>query len=567
VTRPAPLSQHDYIPHARAERLIAAGRFVLAASSLVAVYLEPSTPARYQRPTYGLLLIYTLYALALVVVASRSAIAPARWRVVSHALDLVLFSIFVYLTEGPASPFFLYFVFSLFCATLRFSWRGILATGLSAMAIYGTMAAVAAMRDPEFEASRVLIREAYLGVIAALLVYLGVYHQRSRRELASLAAWPRELKGNLEAVLRATLAHAAYVVSARRVVLLWEDSEEPWIHSAASSTEKFALERVPHSAYAALTGHAFRNTSFFIRSEKEPVLVYDGGHSAMRDMATDALGTNLRARYAIASAIVVSLESESLLAHLVIPDVRAATADDLALAHIAGRLTLATLEQFLYVQQVRHTASAEERLRISRELHDGIVQSLGGVGLQLEGLRSQLAVDAATAERFTHVQRIIEHDQRELRAIVRELRPHDDRAGRDILADELRRMRERFALEWGLEVRISDADHPDVPPRLAHELCRILNESLSNAAKHGASTRAEIDVSVNDSTVQVRVADNGRGFPFTGRYGLSELERSGSGPRTLKERIALLQGSLWVDSSPRGAVIDVVIPIAGEWLA
>jgi hypothetical protein len=42
----------DYTPHARAERIIAAGRFVLAASLLIAVYLEPSTPARFQQATY-----------------------------------------------------------------------------------------------------------------------------------------------------------------------------------------------------------------------------------------------------------------------------------------------------------------------------------------------------------------------------------------------------------------------------------------------------------------------------------------------------------------------------------
>ena len=102
----------DYAPHARAERLIATGRFVLALSSLTAVYLEPSTPAQYQRATYALLVVYTIYALAAAAVAWRSDVPSARWRLVSHALDLLLFTVFVYLTEGPASPFFLYFVFS-----------------------------------------------------------------------------------------------------------------------------------------------------------------------------------------------------------------------------------------------------------------------------------------------------------------------------------------------------------------------------------------------------------------------------------------------------------------------
>lgn len=553
----------DYTPHARAERLIAAGRFVLAFSSLIAVYLEPSTPARFQRATYSLLLIYTIYALVTAVIAWRSPVPSSRWRLLSHALDLVLFSVFVYLTEGPASPFFLYFVFSLFCATLRFSWRGILATGIAAMAIYGVMALVASLGDPQFESSRVLIREAYLAVIAALLFYLGMYHQRLRGEMASLAAWPRELGGGVEDVLSAGLAHAASVVGARRVLLLWEESEEPWIYIASSTEGDFRLERVPPGTFDLPGTERLRNTSFFLHGLGGPVLVFDPARSTATEGTATPVGS-FRERDAIESAIVVSLETQSLATHFVIPEVRTATADDLALAHIVGRLLLATLEQHFFVQQVRQTASAEERLRISRELHDGIVQSLGGVGLQLQAIRTQFAREPVALERLTHLQQVVEHDQRELRAIVRELRPHDSRPGGTVIAEELERMRERYALEWGLEVDVDAREDGQVPVRLAHELCRIVNESLANAARHGGATRAEVAVVTTDELVRVRIADNGRGFPFTGRYDLAALQRDGSGPRTLKERAISLQGSLVVESSSGGAIVEVVIPIAEE---
>jgi signal transduction histidine kinase len=554
----------DYTPHARAERLIAAGRFVLAFSSLVAIYLEPSTPARYQRATYGLLSIYTAYALVTAIIAWRSPVPSARWRMTSHALDLVLFSVFVYLTEGPASPFFLYFVFSLFCATLRFSARGILATGVAAMGIYGAMAVVASFKDPGFESSRVLIREAYLGVIAALLVYLGVYHQRLRTEMSSLAAWPRELSGTVEEVLRATLAHAASVVNAPRVLLFWEESEEPWSYVVSLAGDDFRLERNGPGAFDPPGMSNLRNMSCFVRGSGESILVYDPVRSTATETDGAPIGRAFRARYAIDSAIMVSLESETLFMHFMIPNVRTATADDLALAHIAGRLVLATLEQFFFIQQVRQNASAEERLRISRDLHDGIVQSLSGVGLQLQAIRGQIATQPAILEKLTHVQRVIEHDQRELRAILRELRPHDARDGGTIIEDELQRMRERFALEWGLEVEVDTRANGRMPARIAHELCRIVNESLSNAARHGGATRAEVGVIATDRHARVRVADNGRGFAFVGRYDLDALEAAGSGPLTLKERVLSLEGSLVVESSRRGAVIEVDIPIREE---
>jgi hypothetical protein len=208
-----------------------------------------------------LLLIYTMYALVAALVAWRSPVPRARWRLFSHALDLVLFSVFVSLTEGPASPFFLYFVFSLFCATLRFSVRGILATGIAAMGIYGAMAVVAMYGDPGFELSRVLIREAYLGVIATLLVYLGAFHQRVRREMSSLAAWPREVGGNVEALLRGTLAHAASVMNSRHVILVWEESEEPWTYVANLANGEFAMERVPPGTFESLSEAGLRNMS------------------------------------------------------------------------------------------------------------------------------------------------------------------------------------------------------------------------------------------------------------------------------------------------------------------
>jgi len=554
----------DYTPHARAERLIAAGRFVLAFFSLVAVYLEPSTPARHQQSTYTLLGVYAAYALVVVVIAWRSPVASLRWRLASHALDIVLFTIFIYLTEGPASPFFLYFVFSLFCATLRFSWRGILATGVAAMAIYAAMAVIASLSDPAFEGSRVVIREAYLGVIAALLVYLGVYQQRLRFELASLAAWPRELASRLDDLLRVTLAHAAGVLGTPRVLLVWEESEEPWVYTATWAGDAYTAERSAPGAFTIPGTEELRNTSFFVRGEGESILVYDPARSTVTERMSNPVGADFRARFALSSAIVVSIESETLGAHLVIPELRTATADDLALAHIAGRLVLATLEQFLFVQQVRQTASAEERLRISRELHDGIVQSLGGVGLQLQAIRAQLPESSHAAERLGHVQRVVEHDQRELRTIVRELRPHDAREGIVVLADELLRMSERFPLEWGLEVDVEMPMPVEVPGPLAHELCRIVNESLSNAARHGGASQARVRLTASAEAVDVCVSDNGRGFSFTGRHDLGMLERAGRGPRTLQERVMNLRGSLTVDSTTSGASIEVRIPIAQE---
>lgn len=556
----------QYTPQARAERLIALGRLVLACFSLLAVYLEPSTPAKYQQATYALLAAYTLYALVVLVVAWRTPVPPARQRVASHVVDLILFTLFIYLTEGPASPFFLYFIFSLFCATLRFPWRGIVATGAAAMLIYGAMGAGALLlADPHFELSRFAVRIAYLGVITALLAYLGVYQEQLRSELASLAAWPRQPANELDAVLRQSLAHASEILRSPRVLFVWEEPEEPWVYTALRTPQSFRIERAAPGRYD--FGPAEGAVSFLARSAS--AMVFDPQAHTVSELKIDPVGSVIRNEHGLETTVGVIFDSDGLKGRIFALDATSATVDDLVLAHIVGRLLLASLDQLFFVQQVRQTAGVEERLRIARDLHDGIIQSLSGVGLQLQSIRATTTPQAA--QRIAEVQAILEAEQRELRELVRELRPHDGRS--DSAADLRKRLQQlvqRFLLEWGLSVSMQTSIAAPLAPDVALEIYRIVNESLSNAARHGKATRANVEVTVAvrscgiEAAVNIRVTDNGRGFGFAGRRDLPALDQFEQGPRTLKERVRNLRGTLVVDSSPAGAAIEASFPIPAE---
>jgi len=109
----------DYAPRIRAERLIASGRVVLGAFSLFAVWLDPPTPAKYVEITNLLLAGYVTYAVGLAVLAWLARAQGPRLAVATHVADLVLLCAFVFLTEGPASLIFAYFIFSVVGATLR----------------------------------------------------------------------------------------------------------------------------------------------------------------------------------------------------------------------------------------------------------------------------------------------------------------------------------------------------------------------------------------------------------------------------------------------------------------
>src|SRR5688572_9330888 len=97
---------------ASAERLITAGRVVLASSSLLAIWLDPSEPARFARLVYLLLIVYLAWSIIAAAVAWMTS-PPEWWLVLGLAIDVAMFSLLVFVTSGPSSPFFVFFVFAL----------------------------------------------------------------------------------------------------------------------------------------------------------------------------------------------------------------------------------------------------------------------------------------------------------------------------------------------------------------------------------------------------------------------------------------------------------------------
>jgi signal transduction histidine kinase len=86
--------------------------------------------------------------------------------------------------------------------------------------------------------------------------------------------------------------------------------------------------------------------------------------------------------------------------------------------------------------------------------------------------------------------------------------------------------------------------------------------AIINAARHSGASTVRLEAASQDGSITAVVADNGRGFPFKGRYDLAALRARRLGPATLKERVAKLGGSLIVDSTAHGS--QVRISLAAE---
>ena len=144
----------------RAERLIAAGRIFLVTFALFAIWLDPTEPAGYIMAAYFLLAGYLCYSITLYLATWQTDLAWPHSAVVIHALDLLVFAVFMFLTNAPASPFFAFFVFALISATLRWQWYGTIYTAVIALVVEIAMAVYLAdqPRGHEFEISHVIFR-------------------------------------------------------------------------------------------------------------------------------------------------------------------------------------------------------------------------------------------------------------------------------------------------------------------------------------------------------------------------------------------------------------------------
>ena len=206
-------------------------------------------------------------------------------------------------------------------------------------------------------------------------------------------------------------------------------------------------------------------------------------------------------------------------------------------------------------------ATAEnERKRVSRELHDGFLQSL--VALKI---RVKLLADSTTAEDRERMRGLIAemiHDTiRGVKRVIRELLPPalDHQGVSAALRSMFRDLREVYGFTVRANLDPVD-DEVDAPAALA--LYRIVQEAVTNAMKHARVDEATVTLRSASDVVIAEIRDEGRGFELPDSS--AEPERSHVGLVAMRERAALVGGDLTVDASPgKGTLVRAIVPVVG----
>jgi signal transduction histidine kinase len=221
-----------------------------------------------------------------------------------------------------------------------------------------------------------------------------------------------------------------------------------------------------------------------------------------------------------------------------------------------------SLENIFLLRHLRARAIEAERSRISRDLHDGILQTLLSIEIQLDVLRRRVPASPEQAvASLTALQQTVKNEGSELRSFVTDLRPL--RVESADLVDLMRGFAERYRNESviALDLLIDSAEL-HAPDRVCREIFQIYREALNNIKKHAKASHVVVKLSQDDSRIILVVDDNGEGFSFAGRFTGDELDRLRLGPISIKERTRTVGGVLTVESNPgHGAKLTIEVPL------
>ena len=201
----------------------------------------------------------------------------------------------------------------------------------------------------------------------------------------------------------------------------------------------------------------------------------------------------------------------------------------------------------------------EERKRIAREIHDELGQKLTALQLEVAMLNTEMGgMHPSYAEKSRNVMRLIDTTMESVRTIATDLRPAVLDLG---LAPAIEWQVQDFAQRSGIECALAiDDDEIAVEDGLATAVFRILQESLTNIARHAHASRVDIALHAADGSLMLEVADNGVGIDKEHRKKTTSFGLVG-----IRERVLTLGGELRIEGGPgRGTVLTISLPTPME---
>ncbi|PYU98996.1 MAG: hypothetical protein DMG10_26645 [Acidobacteria bacterium] len=576
----APLSS---IEAQRTERVLATARLFLGSCALFAVLLDPTEPREYSEQAYLLLIFYLLYCLVVLLFLRLRQESTREFRVGVHAVDIVWAGFITLFTAGPASPFFVFFVFVLLAAAYRWGFPGALLTAAAAILVLFLESIpaiwpvyIGQYLETRFHLNRYVLLGTYLFVMAVLLGYVAEAEKLLRSETSAIGRIMRKTQEET------TLARTIHVISdevlrifgsnqglflmretATDRVFLWEATRKGEGHDVRLRTSE--VEDPRRDVYF------FVPAAHSLRVEKKTgwkggghfeILALNTKGKRLSEVPADA-PKQFHDSHPFRSFLCVSFTSgEEWSGRFFILDPSKDADGEEGLGFFQAllfQLTPAVYSVYL-LGRIRTRIGAKERTRVARELHDGPIQSLIALEMRVEVLRRHAERDSVRAEEIGRVQHFLRQEVLDLRELMQRIKPLD--VGAKQLLGFLSELVDRFQRETGISARfLPELEVISLPPRACREVARILQEALVNVRKHSSAKNVIVRFASQNGRYRLEIDDDGRGFDFSGRYNQAQLDAIQKGPMVIKERVRSIGGELVIESAPgKGVRLEIEFP-------
>jgi signal transduction histidine kinase len=425
-----------------------------------------------------------------------------------------------------------------------------------------------------FESNRLLVRCAYLLALGYLIGTLGENEKERRAESAVVTRLLHSARTehSMSAVLSAVFTEFINLFNCSRVFLVTHDMASGRVYLWQMAARRH--------------GDAHPFLSEIVTADRLAYLLPDYSaaffceQSSPTKMKMLTLGSKSQARVVagqIPSPLFLPGNTKSLLAvtaplghewrlRLLLADAKVGknALQELSFASSLFEQAATAIYGVYLVRRLRARASAIERARVARELHDGAIQSLISAEMRTDILRQRAEKEHPSfAPEIESLQSLLRGQVIELRELMYQLKPVQ--IAPDQLLDHLAEQVDRFRRDSGIGARfVSAADEIHLSAYACREILLIVQEALVNVRKHARAEDVLVTFGRHDGYWRLSVSDDGVGFDFEGTLAGDELMKSAKGPAIIKERVANLGGELFIDSNPaRGSQLLIMLPQKG----
>lgn len=518
------------------------------------------------RGPHAVAFILAYLGVALALLAFEYVPRLREWQL-PLVLDLAALAVFLLLTNSVAAFWFVYLFLAL-AAGIRWGLqRSILLAGGVTLAVLFRATLKGGFGWMEVLSWVALVAGTFTGGVGlSFMGYRNRLHVSEHDFLVRLTAMLQVEKGVAES-LRLVLGELARIFDCERGILAFRDTEVERIFvwtAAAGEVKRLTPESLPMS-----------KGEVFLFDYPEASICWNQGNGLRAAFGWNRrdgqhlpelprLPEQTRQELGLRSMLGVTVEFDGQpVGRLMLANSRHPhLPQDLQRLERVVRHLGPPLENLLLMRRLRVRAIEGERSRISRDLHDGILQTLLSIEIQLDVLRRRLphAPEQVAAELAT-LQHTVRNETQELRQMVMDMRPLGVQSAD--LVDLMRGFAERFRNESAIALDLLiDTAVLDLPDRICRELFQIYREALHNVKKHARATHVVVKLWQNEAKVVLVIDDNGEGFSFAGRYTGDELDRLRLGPISIKDRTRSVGGVLMVESTPgHGARLTVEVPL------